>query len=143
MSVCMIKFCVSAAPLIAPENVKIDRNGTTMTVSWTPLTLVESRGIVDFYQVFFSNESSQRKQQNGNTCSSSPCEVPGDSNSVVITGLDSSVDYSVSVSAVNDVDEGPTSDPVTAEGEYMLLIVATHTTLKVKKMSCSVPNFTE
>ena len=114
---------------MAPRGVDVDRtSGTTMTVSWSPLdlTLKEARGFIH-YRVIYDSVSSQRKRQE--TCSSSPCEVSGDSDSVEITGLDPDTAYIVTVRGVNNADnrlEGPLSDPVIAEGKYLYCYHCSH-----------------
>ena len=72
-----------------------------MTVSWTPLSLVEARSLIQFYRVFYSPEGSRCKRQSETTCFQSPCDVPGTESSVLIIGLDPASSYSVRVAAVN------------------------------------------
>ena len=89
-----------------------------MTVSWTPLTLVEARSLIQFYRVFYSPGGSSRKRQSETICFQSPCDVPGTENSVLVMGLDSTISYSVSVAAVNGQDQqGELSETQTAPGK--------------------------
>ena len=76
-------------------------DGREILVSWTPLTLVEAKSLIQFYRVSFDPMSSSRKRQSGTTCSQSPCDVPGTESSVLITGLDPSTSYVVQVAVVN------------------------------------------
>ena len=104
---------------MAPEDVDVDRSsdGTEMTVSWTPLTLEQARGFIQ-YEVIYNSVNGQRKRQE--TCSDSPCTVSSDRDSVEITGLDSGTAYETAVRAVNIADAalvGPTSDSVTVAGK--------------------------
>ena len=74
-----------------------------MTVSWTPLTLVEARSLIQFYRVFYSpsSERNSSKRQSETTCTQSPCDVPGTERSVLILELDPGISYLVKVVAVN------------------------------------------
>ena len=76
-----------------PSNVSIQRSsdGREILVSWTPLTLVEAKSLIQFYRVTYDDPvRGSRKRQSGTTCSQSPCDVPGTESSVLITGLDPS-----------------------------------------------------
>ena len=89
-----------------------------MTVSWTPLTLVEARSLIQFYRVRYNPEGSSRKRQSETTCTQSPCDVPATENSVMVMGLDSTTSYSVRVAAVNGQDQqGELSETQTAQGK--------------------------
>lgn len=99
------------APSIAPFNVMAQRfNGTSMSVSWFPLTLVEARGILH-YRITY------RPVNGGGTSS---VDVDGNKNFINITDLSPGVDYIVTVLAYNQRDGveliGPASDPVRVGG---------------------------
>ena len=92
-------------------------DGREVLVSWTPLTLVEAKSLIQFYRVIFDPVSGSHKRQSGATCSQSPCDVPGTEISVVIIGLDPSTSYVVQVSVVNGGGQRGPSAVVIAEGE--------------------------
>lgn len=71
-------------------------NGISMRVSWTPPNKAESNGFILGYTITFSpvSENVKRKRQ-----SSEMVSVSGDSNNVVITGLNPELAYEVSVTA--------------------------------------------
>ena len=94
-------------------------DGREILVSWTPLTLVEAKSLIQFYRVIFDPVS--RKRQSGATCSQSPCDVPGTEISVMITGLDPSTSYVVQVSVVNGGGQRGPSAVVIAEGEPAMM----------------------
>ena len=106
-----------------PSNVSIQRSsdGREISVSWTPLTLVEAKSLIQFYRVSFDPVSSSRKRQSRTTCSQSPCDVPGTQSSVLITGLDPSTSYVVQVAVVNEGGQrGPSAVVIAAaEGESL------------------------
>ena len=75
-------------------------DGSSMTVSWTRLTIVQAGSFVTFV-VTYAPFNSRRKRQSGATCTSSPCEVDGSQSSVMITGLESGTSYVVQVATMN------------------------------------------
>ena len=89
-------------------------DGREILVSWTPLTPVEAKSLIQFYRVTFDPVSGSRKRQSGATCSQSPCDVPGIDISVVIIGLDPGTSYTVQVSVVNGGGQQGTSVMVIA-----------------------------
>ena len=99
----------------------VDRtSGQQMTVSWTPLSLVEARGIIANYTVFITIGGGEVKRQNGGcTPDSSPCTVDSDQSSVTVTGLDPKQSYSVSVAAGTGAGAGQQSEPQMVPGEWM------------------------
>ena len=97
------------------------RNGREILVSWTPLTLVEAKSLIQFYRVTFDPVSVSPKRQSGATCSQSPCDVLGTEISVMITGLDPSTSYVVQVSVVNGGGQRGSSAVVIAEGESAMV----------------------
>ena len=88
----------------APSGVRVVRSNdnTQMTVSWTPSTVVEARSLIQFYRVTYSPAAvGNRKRQSGILCNQSPCDVPGNESSVLITGLDPAIIYGIQVAIVN------------------------------------------
>ena len=102
-----------------PSNVTILRSsdGKEILVSWTPLTLVEARSLIQFYRVTYDPRSVGRKRQSGTTCSQSPCDVPGTESSVLITELDPSTSYVLQVAVVNGGGQRGPSTVVIEGGE--------------------------
>ena len=101
----------------APSGVMVTRvSGTTLRVSWLPLSLVEARGHITYRVMVTPTTGSRRRRQatqEERVCTlSSPCEVPANESSVIVGGLDGDTSYSVTVMAVNGEGEaGPTSMP--------------------------------
>ena len=85
-----------------PMDVLVKRiNDTHIGVSWSPLSLVEARGWITNYTVYYSPTSS--KQYNSTT-------VSHNLTSVVIGGLMPEVTYVVQVSASTAAGEGEKSE---------------------------------
>ena len=83
-------------------------DGTSIDVSWTPLTLREARGFITGYVVSYSTGSGRRRQDEEETLD--------DASSATITGLDPGTDYSVTVAGRTSAGVGPASEPMHAEG---------------------------
>ena len=111
-------FLIFAAPP-PPTGVRVNRStdGSSMTVSWTRLTIVRAGSFVT-YIVTFESQDSRRKRQSGATCSVSPCEVDGSLTSVMITGLEPGTSYDVRVATINGGgDMGMGSPVMVSQGE--------------------------
>ena len=112
-------------PCVVPPVVKgvmVDRtSGEQMNISWTPLTLVEARGIIASYTVFITEGGGEVRRQSGGGCTpdSSPCTVDSDQSSVTVTGLDPRQSYSVSVAAGTRAGAGGQSEAQVAQGEWI------------------------
>ena len=106
-------FVFHAAPP-PPTDVGIVRSndGTQMTVSWNPLTVLEARSLVRFYGVFYTPGGSSRKRQSETICIQSPCDVPGTESSVLIIGLNSGTNYTVIVATINGRGEQGIFSPI-------------------------------
>ncbi|KAK0046432.1 immunoglobulin superfamily DCC subclass member 4 [Biomphalaria pfeifferi] len=78
-------------PLAAPSITISSPKPNTMLVSWTPLTLSQSRGIVTGYKVYY-----RKKDRDGEF----PDDVAADQTSYIIANLEPSVTYEVLVLAV-------------------------------------------
>ena len=106
-------FCsvhIFIAPDVAPSILELNRtNGTTIRVIWLPLTLGEARGILVGYIIFYEPINNRKRQVQS-------VRVPADSNEFTITGLDPTVDYSVSISAATAAGSGSASPAVAALG---------------------------
>ena len=103
-------FPLSTAPIIAPSNLTLVRtSGTTMAVSWVPLTLEEAQGFVAGYDISYQPSGSVKRQVQ-------TVRAPGDSSEITITGLDPTVGYTAAVAAATTVGSGPVSPPVASPG---------------------------
>ena len=107
-------------------NVRVQRegDGTRMTVTWDPLSPVDARGVLEFYQVTYMQSTTQRKRQvitclqAPAVCMQSPCQVCPNQSMVAIGGLVGSAAYSVSVGTRNDAGPGAVSEPVSSQCEF-------------------------
>ena len=95
-----------------------------MTVNWDPLSPVEARGFLEFYQVAYTESNAQRKRQVTTclqapaACMQSPCQVCPNQSMVTIGGLVEGAAYSVSVGARNGAGQGTVSEPVSSLREF-------------------------
>ena len=79
-----------------------------MNVTWDTIPLERARGFIRGYTIFLTPSTGQRKRQNGVVMGT----APPDATSLVVGGLDPSVNYAVTVGASSDEGLGDTSDPV-------------------------------
>ncbi|CAI8023537.1 Basement membrane-specific heparan sulfate proteoglycan core protein [Geodia barretti] len=92
-----IFFTEEGVPKVPPHNVKVERiNGTAMMVSFGRLSLVEARRVSIYYFVSYSPSGGTRKRQGGGR------EGPVEGNTTVVTGLNPSTGYDVSVFTATD-----------------------------------------
>ena len=83
-------------PSIYPRNIHADRiNDTAFNIVWDPLTLVEARGFVINYTIELRPQQSRTRQlQDPNVIMET---VPHNVSEVIITNLDSNLNYEYSV----------------------------------------------
>ena len=113
-SLCLLTI----APPVSPSNVKVDKMGSKMSVSWDPLTPEQAWGFVTSYTIAYAKESGSQKRQILEKT------VPGTENSTVIEGLDPNQDYSVSIRADTKAGGGKVSEPTSSKGtRFKFLIV--------------------
>ena len=95
-------------------------SGTTTTVSWTKLTLIEGRGFISNYTIAYYPTSMSRKRQQSNSMYK---VVSSESNSAIIDGLDENSAYAVQMSASTGAGEGPVGVSVYVPiiGEYLVV----------------------
>ena len=94
LSLIYIFICTTiAAPngLLSVKTTPI--NGSTIVVSWNPLSPVEARGFVRYYLVTWTPSSSKARGTPGSA------NLTADATMFLITGLDPMVTYTISVSA--------------------------------------------
>ena len=97
-------------------------DGRAMVVSWTPLTLEQARGFVQYYIVSLRGGKAPQKRQAGGECTAfdSTCLASATSDSLTVTRLDPSSAYTVTVAAANGFGAPPTDPP--AEVDDSLLV---------------------
>ncbi len=104
---------LTAAP--APEGVSVERSsdGSEVTVSWIPLSLVEAQGFVQYYVITISGGGGSTKIQLGGGCtvSDGTCLAPAASDSLTVTGLSPNTGYGVTVAAANGLQSPPSEPP--------------------------------
>ena len=89
-------FSKEQVPEKSPENLKHERSGTTIRVSWDPLTLFEARGfpVYTVTLIPFSLIGSHTTKQANND---GIISVTTNETDVVIEGLDPDIEYSLTV----------------------------------------------
>ena len=96
---------IPPAPSAAPNNVTVSvTSSTELTVQWEAVPCIEQNGDITGYTV--------RVMTSGET---DRVEDVGDVLQDTISGLTASTTYSIQVAAVNSIDTGPYSDPVTID----------------------------
>ena len=99
-------------PSIAPTNVEMDRTSpTTISVTWTPLTLIEARGFIRYYSVSYTPKGRKRQA----SLETMYVNVSNTSTRATITGLEPSSMYNVQVAAATSAGVGAQSPPSVAE----------------------------
>lgn len=114
-------FMVYKFPLVPPrvQGLNVARIGTEARVSWTVPSLLEAGGFLTYVVDLSPPRSLQnrrKRQSTGVLCppSSDPCRVPVQEGGVTLSGLDSDVEYTVSVVAENEDQER--GRPITQTG---------------------------
>ena len=101
-------------PSIALKNVETVRTSpTTISVTWTPLTLIEARGFIRYYSVSYTPNTNGRKRQA--SLETMYVNVSNASTSATIMGLEASFTYNVQVAAATSAGIGVQSLPSVAE----------------------------
>ena len=87
-------------------------NNTAIRVSWSPLTLAQTRGFLTGYTITLTPTPISRKRQNNGivTAMAGPTAT-----SIVVTGLNPTLQYSVTVVGGSSVGIGEPGPPVTPE----------------------------
>ena len=114
------------APISAPQNVVITTiTTTTITVCFNPPTGSSQNGIITSFSVSYAGSPFQTTQQ-VTTVPVSPTEYPLNRTvCTILTNLEESNNYKISVLLTNSAGSGPASTDITAltleAGEYLLL----------------------
>ncbi len=107
-------------PQVSPTLTDIQRKSpTTISLSWTELTLIEARGFVSNYTIRYYTLSESRKRQQLNAMSKT---VDANVTTATIEGLDETSSYSVQISASNGAGSGVFSTPVSVPSMFVLKI---------------------
>ena len=101
-------------PNVAPKNISVVRTShTTISVTWTLLTLIEARGFIRYYSVSYTPNTNGRKRQA--SLETMYVNVSNASTSATITGLEQSLTYNVQVAAATSAGIGVQSPPSVAK----------------------------
>uniref|UniRef100_A0A8C4QBJ6 Fibronectin type-III domain-containing protein n=1 Tax=Eptatretus burgeri TaxID=7764 RepID=A0A8C4QBJ6_EPTBU len=93
-----LAYAKEERPLVGPIPVVTTFSRHSVTVQWSSIRLLERRGFVHHYKVYYGAESL-----------SNHVKVPGNQRSVVLSGLKAGSHYLMRVSAVTGAGEGPLS----------------------------------
>ena len=107
----MFLFFFSAPSAV--QNVMATRiNNTAIQVSWSPLTLAQARGFLTGFTITLTPTPISRKRQTNDvvTAMAEPTDT-----SIVVTGLNPTLQYSVNVAGNTSSGGGEPSQPVTPE----------------------------
>ena len=100
-------FTEEETPVQIPENIKIKRSGTSVSVSWEPLTLFEARGFPTYTITLVTSTSDDRVARQS---SDGVIRVTTNESNIVVGGLDPKVEYDVTVAVGTGAGE-MTSEP--------------------------------
>ena len=100
-------FTEEETPVQIPENIKIKRSGTSVSVSWEPLTLFEARGFATYTVTLEPSTSYDRVTRQS---SDGVIRVTTNESNIVVGGLDPKVEYDVTVAVGTGAGE-MTSEP--------------------------------
>ena len=92
-------FSEELTPLKAPENVVFERSGTSVSVSWELLTLLEARGFPTYTITLAPSTSDDRFTRQS---SDGVIRVTTNESNIVVGGLDPKVEYDVTVAVQTD-----------------------------------------
>ena len=87
-------FTKEEAPVQSPENIKIERSGTSVSVSWDPLNLFEARGFPVYTVTLAPSSDNDRVTRQSND---GVLRVTTNESNIVVGGLDPKVEYGVTV----------------------------------------------
>ena len=116
--------CMATVPPRIDATVTRTEDGRAITVSWTPLTLEEARGFVQYYIISLKENGMvpQKGQEGGGGCTAfdSTCLASATSNSLTVTRLDPSSSYTVTVAAANGFGAPPTDPPAEVDESFLV-----------------------
>ena len=128
-----IFFTEELIPNTSPENVMQERNGTTIHVSWDPLSLSEARGFPT-YTVTLIPLSLVDNRATGQVNDDGVISVTTNESNIVIDGLDPAVEYSLTVSV------GTNSGEIsTAQSQLLKCIIYSHDIITMTRSETKLP----
>ena len=89
-------FSEELTPLKLLENIKFERSGTSVNISWDPLSLFEARGFPVYKITLLPSSSDNRVTRQSND---GVIRVTTNESNVIVGGLDPKVEYDVTVAA--------------------------------------------
>ena len=87
-------FTEEEAPVRYPNDVEFERSGTSVSVSWEPLSLFEARGFPVYTVTLVPSSSDGRATRQSND---GVIRVTTNESNIVVGGLDPKVEYGVTV----------------------------------------------
>jgi len=87
-------FTEEEAPLRSPDNIEFERSGTSVSVSWEPLSLFEARGFPVYTVTLVPSTNDDRVTRQSNN---GVIRVTTNESNIVVGGLDPKVEYGVTV----------------------------------------------
>ena len=105
-------FSHEEPPERPPDDVEFERNDTTISVTWTPLSLFEARGF-PVYTVTLTPIFTRAKRQSN---MDGMIMVKTNKTNVVIDGLDPNVEYSLTIAV-----ETSSGEAITSKSMYMFI----------------------
>ena len=82
-----------------------------MSISWSPLTLVEARGFVLYYTITYETLANRKREVQ-------TLQIPEGESVAVIGGLEAASPYTVAITASTSAGAGPPADK-TVEGKSL------------------------
>ena len=111
----MISFFFTVPP--SPSNVDSTRlNGTHIQVTWERIPLTLSRGFIQTYIISYEKQNRRKRQVMTMT-------VSADVNSAIISGLDPTALYEVSVAATTAISTGNFSEGIISNRKLFVILV--------------------
>ena len=120
-------FSNEETPKHSPKNVKIERSGTSASVSWDPLNLFEARGFPVYTITLEPSTTDSRVTRQSND---GVIRVTTNETSVVIGGLDPKVIYNVYVAVKTSAGDIPPPEPssycASHNTVHIIILVGSH-----------------
>ncbi|XP_065907794.1 cell adhesion molecule DSCAM-like isoform X2 [Dysidea avara] len=101
-------FSEELTPLKLLENVKLERSGTSLNISWNPLSLFEARGFPVYTVTLETSSSDNRVTRQSND---GVIRVTTNESNIIVGGLDPKVEYGVTVAVGTGAGE-MTTEPI-------------------------------
>ena len=95
-------FTEEEAPIRSPNNVVFERSGTSVSISWEPLSLFEARGFPVYIVTLTPSSSDNHVTRQSND---GVIRVTTNESNIVVGGLDPKVEYNFTVAVVTGAGE--------------------------------------